>query len=469
MRQVDVAEFAGLHAGRRADIQRVLGRQAGIDARLQFGRGRGIEDGKLRALLAGIIEEQPLGAAREAGDGDAAAARQPRLGEGEAALDEIVERRTAQHAELAADGVEHLVVAGERAGVARRRFAAARAAAELQHEQRLLRGERLLGGGEEGVGPAHALDHAGDDPRRFVLDQEIDVVGEVEIELVAARHGVGKAQAAHRRVLQPELERAARLEDDADLARGQRAHARGGIKQQLLAQRDRAHAIGARDAEIIARAELAHRLGTRLAFAIAALAEARGVDERAFQPMRRAVGERAGHERRRNDGQREVDGLGDRGEAGIDGLAPQRAAPRIDEIDFGGKAAMREIVVDRLRPAVAAFIGRADDGDRLGPQQSLDGTEQRGTPSPIARLAVQFCIGSLPGSTAWRAFRISAPMTVRAIGLVSGPWACLPSDDRCARRAPVSRPSFARPAARRREHLLSRTWPDVRGVCAGWP
>jgi hypothetical protein len=102
--------------------------------------------------------------------------------------------------------------------------------------------------------------------------------------------------------------------------------------------------------------------------------------------VRRAVGERRGDVRRGDDGESEIDGLGDIGKAGIDFLAPQLGAAGIDEIDFRGEAAEGEIVVDRFRPAVAAFVRRADDGDRLRPQQGFDGTEHgRHSPRPVSR------------------------------------------------------------------------------------
>ena len=129
----------------------------------------------------------------------------------------------------------------------------------------------------------------------------------------------------------------------------------------------------------------AHKL---LALCVAAFAKARGIDERAFEPVRRALGEHAWNVRRRNDDQREIDRLGDRGKIGMDGVTPQFAAAGIDEIDFRRKAAMREIVVNRFRPAIAALVGGADDGDGFGPQQGINRSEQSALP-----LADRLCIG----------------------------------------------------------------------------
>ena len=225
---------------------------------------------------------------------------------------------------LAADRVEHLIVAGDRAGVARGRRLAALAAADLEQEDRLFRRERLLGRRHEGLRPANALDQADDDLRVLVIDQEVDVVGEIEIELVAARHRVGEIEAAQRRLLQPELERAAGLEHHADRARAQRAHALGRIEQELLAQRERAHAVRAGNAQAVLVGQRQHRLRAA-ALGVAAFAELRGIDQRAFQAVGGALGERIGNAGRRNDGEREVDRLGNGGEVGIDRPAPQLA------------------------------------------------------------------------------------------------------------------------------------------------
>jgi len=73
----------------------------------------------------------------------------------------------------------------------------------------------------------------------FVAHQEVDVVGKVEIELVAARHRVGKIETAQRRLLQPELERSTGLEYDADVARLQPAYAFRRIEQKFFAERER--------------------------------------------------------------------------------------------------------------------------------------------------------------------------------------------------------------------------------------
>jgi hypothetical protein len=256
--------------------------------------------------------------------------------------------------------------------MALRRRLAGLAAAELHQDDRFLRPKRLLGRRHEGFGPADALDHAGDDAGRRVVDQEVDVVGEIEVELVAARHRIGEIEAAQRGLLQPELERAAGLEHDADAARPQRAHARRGIEQQVLAQRHRAHAVRPGHAQPVRLAQRPHRVGAALALRVAAFAELRRVDQRAFQAVRGRLGERLGDRRRRDDGEGEIDRLGDGGEVGKHRPAPQLAALGVHQVKLGRKAAVLEVLVDLARPAAATGIRSADDRDGLRTQQVVD-------------------------------------------------------------------------------------------------
>ena len=267
---------------------------------------------------------------------------------------QIVERGTADDAVLPADRVEHLIVGRDRAGVAHRRRLAAFAAPDLDQEDRLAGGERLFRRRHEGLRPADALDQADDDLGVLVVDQEVDVVGEIEIELVAARDRVGEIEAAQRRLLQPELERAAGLEHDADRAGLKPAHALGRIEQELLAERERAHAVRSGNAKPVLVGQGEQRLRALLALGIAAFAELRGVDQRAFQAVRRGLGERVDDGDGRDDGQREIDGLRDRREVRIDRPAPQLAPLRIDQIELRRKAGEFEVVVDFLDPAAAA-------------------------------------------------------------------------------------------------------------------
>jgi hypothetical protein len=104
-----------------------------------FARGLGRERRHLGAFIGGVIEHEAFGAAGITGHGDAIALRQAALAEGKRGFHEVVERGTADDAILPADRVEHLIVGGDRAGVAHGCRLAALAAPDLDDEDRLCR------------------------------------------------------------------------------------------------------------------------------------------------------------------------------------------------------------------------------------------------------------------------------------------------------------------------------------------
>src|SRR4029077_4431172 len=94
--------------------------------------------------------------------------------------------------------------------------------------------------------------------------------------------------------------------------------------------------------------------------------------------------------RRRDDGESEIDRLRDRGEVGKHGASPQLAALGVHQVELGRKAAELEVLVDLARPAAAARIRRADDGDGLWTQQVLDRTKHY-NPVPDVLLRLSLC------------------------------------------------------------------------------
>ncbi len=110
-------------------------------------------------------------------------------------------------------------------------------------------------------------------------------------------------------------------------------------------------------------------------FGVAAFAELRRVDQRAFEPVGGGLCERVGNRRRRDDGQCEIDRLGNGREVRIHRPPPQLAALGVDQIQPRRKSAIFEVLVDFARPAATARIGRTDDGDVLGTEKMVDGTK----------------------------------------------------------------------------------------------
>ena len=354
-----------------AAVERVGRRQPPIQKR----RDRGfrlpaqLRDGKTG--LAGVIEEQAGRPARIARERHARSPGEPHGRKHQGGLDQVVEAVTAHDAVAFADRVENVVVAGHGTGMALGRRTAALARPGLDDHDGLCRGKRLVGGRHEGFGAANSLQHAGDDPGLRVVDQEGDVVGDVEIELVAAGHRIAEAETPDGALSEPVLKGSPGLEDHADAALWQRAHPFRGVEQMGLGQGERAHAVGSADPEPLF-AEFRKRPGARAARFVAPFAESRGEDQRGLEPVGVPLGERVDHVLGRDDGEGEVDGFGQAREGRVYVAIPQAVAPRIDQIDRDREAGMREVAEDRARPAAGSALRSAHDGNGPRPEKLLD-------------------------------------------------------------------------------------------------
>ena len=231
-----------------AEIQRILGRDAFLHEGHQRFVGRFFEVGNHRALDLGVVVEQIDRAARGGDKADARPLRQPAAGERERSFQEVVEGAAMADAVTFAHREIGRKIATDDAGVGKCRGLRFCGDAGLDRKDRLAGRERAPGGLHERQRAADALDEQHDRAGVRVVDQEIEVVGEIEIGLVARADAVGEAQTAVGAAAQPELQGAARLEDAADRARGEAPKLAVGIGKQPLAIAVRAHAIGAGDA-----------------------------------------------------------------------------------------------------------------------------------------------------------------------------------------------------------------------------
>ena len=218
---------------------------------------------------------------------------------------------------------------------------------------------------------ANALQHAGDHPGVRVVDEKGDVVGDIEVELVAAGYRVAEAEAADSALGEPVLEGSARLEDHAHAAPGKRAHPLRRVEQMGFGQGERAHAVGSADPEPLF-AEPGELPGAHAARLVAALAESGGEDQRGLQPVGETVGERVDHALGRDDGKREVDRLGKAREGRVDLAVPETVPAGIDQIDRDRKTGVLQISENRTRPTARAALRSADDGDRPRSEQLID-------------------------------------------------------------------------------------------------
>ena len=318
----DFGEFGEPARQSGAGIERVAGRDAGIDQageRLLRRPGKG---GHFNAGPVGDIEEQTLGAARISDHRDTVPGRQPARRKRERGFDQLVQGIDQDDTVFAAHRGEDVIVGGQGAGMALRGLLPARRTPHFQHQDRLAGIERPFRRRHQCIRPAHALGHAGDYLCMTVIDQEIYVIGHVEVQLVSAGDGIGIAEPARGTLFEPELERPARLKHDADRSGRQTADPRRGVEQQAFGQGNRPHAVGARYAQTRTVAYFAEGSGARGADFVAAFAESRGKDQRIAEPGIRRLRHYLRDRLRRDDDDCEVDLFGQGSEIRIHLLAP---------------------------------------------------------------------------------------------------------------------------------------------------
>ncbi len=312
-RRADVG--GGLHRRRNADVERVLRRDPFLHHRRQRGFGLLGVVGNDGAFGVAVVVEQVDRAARCGDEADARSFRQPAAVEGERRLHQIVERAAAHDAVTLAHGEIGGVVAGDGTGVGLRGGLRLRGGAGLDGEDGLAHGERATGRMHERLRPADAFDEQHDLPGRGIVDDEIQIIGEIEVGLVAGGDAIGIAQPAVGRRLHPELNGAAGLEQACHRARRQAAQLGVGIAEQTLAIGIGPHAIGPGHAQPALGHELLEPGAACLRFRLVAVAHHRGIDGGGFHAGAFGILEHARHRGGGHDHQRMIDRRGQRAAA----------------------------------------------------------------------------------------------------------------------------------------------------------
>ena len=215
-----------------------------------------VKSGTAARFGLGIVVQQIDRCSRGGDEGDARSLRQPPAVERERGFDEIVERAAIDDAIALAHGEVGGIIAGDGAGMGQRGGLRFRGHAGLDGEDGLAHGERASGRMHERLRPPDAFDEQHDLAGLGIGDDEVEVIRETEIGLVARRDAIGKAQAAVGGRSHPELEQAAGLEDAGDRARCEPAQIGVGIGEHALAKRIGSHAVRAGDAQAALRDEL---------------------------------------------------------------------------------------------------------------------------------------------------------------------------------------------------------------------
>ena len=185
----------------------------------------------------------------------------------------------------------------------------------------------------EGLRPPYAFDEQRDDAGVRIVDQEVQIVGEIEIGLVPGRDPVGETQAAVGAGSQPELQRSARLEHAGDRAGRDAAQFRVRIGEQPFPIAVRPHAFGAGQAQLGMPQKILEPGAALLGFRILAIADRARIDGGGFQSTGLRVGEHVGDTSGRNDHDGMIDRLRQRAQRRIAALPVNLALPRIDQED----------------------------------------------------------------------------------------------------------------------------------------
>ena len=191
-----------------------------------------------------------------------------------AKLHRVVERVGADDARFSGDRVEGGDRARQRPRMRQRGLAAFLRLPELDRDDRLARGARVLAGGDELLDVGDGLDIDENDLQRVVAGEIGDVVGDAQARLVAAGDEVARAHAAFLERLIDEDHHAAALADERHLARRHVLRTILGQRHEPRGLADVAHAVGAGHADARSRDGLAQLLAERRARFVERLAEA---------------------------------------------------------------------------------------------------------------------------------------------------------------------------------------------------
>ena len=357
-----------------ADVERIFRRDAFLHHGQERRLGRVREVGHRRAFGLGIVVQQVDGSARGGDKADARPFRQPSALERERGFDEVVERAIVDDAVALAHREIGGVVARDRAGMGLRGCLRLRRRPGLDGKDGLAHRQRAAGRVHERLRPADAFDEQHDLPRLGIIDDEVEVVGQAEIWLVARRDAVGEAQSALGPGLHPELDGAAGLEEACDRTGGQPAKLGVGIAEKTLAIGIRPHAVRPRHAQAAFRHEGRKPRAPCLRFRLIAVADHRGIDSGGLDAGFLGIGKNVGNGGRGHDHQRVVDRLGQSAQRGKALLPEHFRLPRIDERNPSAIAEFAQVLENFARPARA--LGCAHDGERLGLQRADRRAEQ---------------------------------------------------------------------------------------------
>ena len=363
-------------AGRVADqVHRVRARPGGRQHRVEL-RDRGRRElREPRATCDQRVGGEHGEAAAVRQDRGAVAAQARRAHQRLGGVEQLVDALDAQHAGAAQGGVEHVVGAGQRAGVGERRLRGLRVAARLQHQHRLVargrarRGQELARRARRAAAAREALQVQQDRARVGVGAEPVEQIGHVDVGRVADRGEAGEADARPARPVEHRGADRARLGQERELA-GPGVDVRE-ARVEPDAGHDEAQAVGPEHAEAAPPGRLVERLEQRLATRVAALGKARSQHHRG---ARAGVGQGAhdlGHRGRRRADHGQVRHQRQRLRVRVREHARHRLVARVHRHHRPAKAPAQQ-VAHHHRAHPPGPVRGAEHGDAARPQQDVE-------------------------------------------------------------------------------------------------
>ena len=252
---------------------------------------------------------------------------------------------------------------GERGGTSRVR------SADLDRDHGLSGGTRGGAGSEEVVAPHHLFEVQQDRLDLRLFRHEADVVRGGKPDLVAHGNKVGRHQPPLGEDTVERDAQAARLGDDGDRSRLDRAEPVVGQGDGARRRGDITEAVGAAHGKAGLVDDRLEALRALAAFRVAAFAEAAGEDQGRARARSGGIRHQAEHEIGGQERQHVVGRLGQAGDGGKALGTPDIFPFRVHRIDRAGKPEALQVLVDAPGP-VTRPVGSSHQDDVARPQQS---------------------------------------------------------------------------------------------------
>ena len=351
------------------DVDRVAARPVGGQHLVEVADEAVAQLGQRHAVRGGGIGRHHAHAAAVGQDGHLVADGRLEARQDLGRQEQLFQAVHAQHAGAGDGGVDHVVGAGQRAGVRGGGLLALLAAASLDHDHRLVARRRACGR-HELARLVHRFDVQQDGARVGVVGQVVEHVAEVDVGMLAQRHEVREADLPRLGPVEHGGDQRARLRHEGQFARPRRNVREAGVEPGV--RRQQAHAVGAQNAHQRGPGGVQHGL-------LLLRRQAGADDHHRLGAAPRQLFDQVHHRAGRRADHGQFGRLGQVGHAGVAALARQRLVLWVDREHGAGKAAGAHVVPQRAADGEGP-LGRADDGHGLRVEQGIEIADAHGLP-----------------------------------------------------------------------------------------